>query len=60
MYMYMYIIIITLDEMHSSAVLSFLVFFFVTSQLEFVRVWRETTVGTGTDGTPAGGVRLSD
>ena len=34
---------IALDEMHSSAVLSLLVFCFVTSQLELVRVWRETS-----------------
>ena len=52
--------LIALDEMHSSAVLNLLVFFFVTSQLELVRVWTGTTVGTGTDGTPAGGVWLSD
>ena len=35
--------VIALDEMHSSAVLSLLVFFFVKSQLELVRVWRDTS-----------------
>ena len=49
------IIVIAFDEMHSSAVLSLFVFFFVKSQLEWVRVTRET-VGAGTDGTPAGEV----
>ena len=37
------IIVIALDEIHSSAVLSLLVSFFVKSQLELVRVWRETS-----------------
>ena len=36
-------VVIALDEMHSSAVLSLLVLFFVKSQLESVRVWRETS-----------------
>ena len=53
-------IVIALDEVHSSAVLSLLVFVFVKSQLELVRMWRERPVGTGTDGAPAGGVWLSD
>ena len=37
------IVIIALDEMHSSAVLGVLVFFFAKSRLELVRVWRETS-----------------
>ena len=46
-------------KMHSSAVLSLLVFLFVKSQLELVRASVERyRVGTGTDGTPAGGGRL--
>ena len=35
--------IIAVDEVHSSAVLSLLVFFIVKSQLELVRVWREAS-----------------
>ena len=35
--------VITLDGMHSSAILSLLVFFFVKSQLELVRGWRESS-----------------
>ena len=35
------IFVITFDEMHSSAVLSLLVFLFVKAQLELVRVSRE-------------------
>ena len=37
------LIVIALDEMHSSAVLSLLFFFIVKPQLELVRVWRETS-----------------
>ena len=48
--------VLALDEMHVRALSQFACLFLVKSQLELVRLSRE--VGTGTDGTPAGGVWL--
>ena len=53
-------VVIALDEMHSSAVVSLLVLFFCQVAVGVGASVEKRPVGTGTDGTPAGEVGLSD
>ena len=52
-------IVIALDEMYSSGVLSLLVFCLIVAVGVGGSVEKDQSVGTGRDGTPAGGVWLS-